>query len=96
MSLFLRLLGEDDKGAALEAAVRSVATGAADARVFAVDPESFGQVPGGRGFTAETRRTQRRFSLNNPRRTLRLCGGNSGRFTAETRRTQRRIGLESL
>jgi hypothetical protein len=46
MSLFLRLLGEDDKGAALEAAVRSVATGAADARVFEVDPESFGQVPG--------------------------------------------------
>ncbi len=46
MSLFLRLLGEEDKGAALEAAVRSVAAGEADARVFEVDPESFGQVPG--------------------------------------------------
>jgi hypothetical protein len=46
MSLFLRLLGEEDKGAALEAAVRAVAAGEADARVFEVDPESFGQVPG--------------------------------------------------
>jgi len=46
MSLFLRLLGDEDKGTALEAAVRSVATGAADARVFEVDPKSFGQVPG--------------------------------------------------
>jgi len=46
MSLFLRLLGEEDKGAALEAAVRSVAAGQRDARVFEVDPESFGQVPG--------------------------------------------------
>ena len=46
MSLFLRLLGEEDKGAALEAAVRSVAAGEGDARVFEVDPASFEQVPG--------------------------------------------------
>lgn len=46
MSLFLRLLGEDDKGAALEAAIRSVAAGELDDRVFEVEPDSFEQVPG--------------------------------------------------
>ncbi len=46
MSLFLRLLEEEDKGAALLDAVRAVAAGEADGRVFEVDPESFEQVPG--------------------------------------------------
>jgi hypothetical protein len=46
MSLFIRLLGEEDKGAALGEAVRSVAEGAQDPRVFEVAPESFEQVPG--------------------------------------------------
>lgn len=48
MSLFLRLLGEEDKGVALLEAVRSVAAGdaQADPRVFEVDPTSFEQVPG--------------------------------------------------
>jgi len=46
MSLFLRLLGEGDKGAALLGAVRSVAAGEADPQVFEVDPDSFEQVPG--------------------------------------------------
>jgi hypothetical protein len=45
-SLFLRLLGEEDKGVALAEAVRSVAAGAANRRVFEVAPESFEQVPG--------------------------------------------------
>jgi hypothetical protein len=38
MSLFLRLLGEDDKGTALLRAVRAVAAGEGDARVFEVEP----------------------------------------------------------
>ncbi len=46
MSLFFRLLGEEEKGAALAEAVRSVAAGKSDARVFDVAPESFAQVPG--------------------------------------------------
>ncbi len=46
MSLFFRLLGEEEKGAALAEAVRSVAAGKPDARVFEVAPESFVQVPG--------------------------------------------------
>ena len=46
MSLFFRLLGEEEKGAALAEAVRSVAAGKPDARVFEVAPESFSQVPG--------------------------------------------------
>ena len=46
MSLFLRLLGEEDKGAALLEAVRAVAAGEADPRVFDVEPASFEQVPG--------------------------------------------------
>lgn len=46
MSLFLRLLGEEDKGGALLEAVRSVAAGETDPRVFEVHPASFEQVPG--------------------------------------------------
>ncbi len=46
MSLFIRLLGEDDKGAALTEAVRAVAAGRPDRRVFEVAPESFEHVPG--------------------------------------------------
>ena len=46
MSLFLRLLGDADKGATLEAAIWSVAAGEGDARVFEVESESFEQVPG--------------------------------------------------
>jgi len=46
MSLFLRLLGDEDKGAALLDAVRSVAAGEPDGRVFEVGPASFAQVPG--------------------------------------------------
>jgi hypothetical protein len=46
VSLFLRLLGEEDKGSALLEAVRSVTAGEADPRVFEVDPASFEQVPG--------------------------------------------------
>lgn len=46
MSLFLRLLGDEDKGAALEAAIRSVVAGELDGRVFVVEPDSFEQVPG--------------------------------------------------
>ena len=46
MSLFFRLLGEEEKGAALAEAVRSVVVGEPDARVFEVAPESFVQVPG--------------------------------------------------
>lgn len=46
MSLFLRLLGEEHKGAALEAAIRSVVAGELDGRVFEVEPDSFEQVPG--------------------------------------------------
>ncbi|MBP7650403.1 MAG: hypothetical protein KA744_11200, partial [Phenylobacterium sp.] len=46
MSLFLRLLGEEHKGAGLEAAIRSVAAGELDGRVFVVEPDSFEQVPG--------------------------------------------------
>jgi hypothetical protein len=48
VSLFLRLLGEEDKGAALLEAVRSVAAGDAEANplVFEVDSTSFEQVPG--------------------------------------------------
>ena len=46
MSLFFRLLGEGEKGAALAKAVRSVAAGKPDARVFEVAPQSFSQVPG--------------------------------------------------
>ncbi len=46
MSLFFRLLGQEEKGAALAEAVRSVVVGEPDARVFEVAPESFVQVPG--------------------------------------------------
>ena len=46
MSLFFRLLGEEEKGAALAEAVRSVVVGEPDARVFEVAPESFEKVPG--------------------------------------------------
>ena len=46
MSLFFRLLGEEEKGAALAEAVRSVVAGKRDARAFEVAPESFAQVPG--------------------------------------------------
>jgi len=46
MSLFLRLLEDKDKGAALAAAVQSVTAGEANARVFDVEPASFEQVPG--------------------------------------------------
>jgi hypothetical protein len=46
MSLFIRLLGEEDKGAALGEAVRSVVEGAQDPCVFEMAPESFEQVPG--------------------------------------------------
>jgi len=45
-ALFLRLLGDDDKGAALLTAARSITNGEAEPRVFEVDPASFEQVPG--------------------------------------------------
>ena len=46
MSLFLRLLEDENRGVALEAAVQSIAKAEPDARVFEVDPTSFEQVPG--------------------------------------------------
>lgn len=45
-SLFLRLLADDDKGAALTSALGRLRTGDTDARVIQVAPESFRQVPG--------------------------------------------------
>lgn len=47
-ALFLRLMGDEDKGAALLAAVHSVAAGDVEAnpQVFEVDPVSFERVPG--------------------------------------------------
>ena len=46
MSLFIRLMAEEDKGAALAEVLGRLRAGEADARVFQVAPESFGQVPG--------------------------------------------------
>ncbi|MBK1631294.1 hypothetical protein CKO31_11195 [Thiohalocapsa halophila] len=46
MGLFLRLLEDEDKGAALLEMVRAVAAGEPDRRVFEVPPASFEQVPG--------------------------------------------------
>jgi hypothetical protein len=46
MSLFLRLLEDDDKAAALREALDAVATGRPDPRVFEADPEAFREVPG--------------------------------------------------
>jgi hypothetical protein len=46
MSIFLRLLEDKDKGAALEAAVRAVVGGEPDGRVFDAPPDSFEQIPG--------------------------------------------------
>jgi hypothetical protein len=45
-SLFLRLLEEDEKGAALEAIVRRIGDAELDPRLFEVEPSSFQQVPG--------------------------------------------------
>lgn len=45
-SLFLRLMAEEDKGAALATVLERIRVGAADTRVFQVAPESFRQVPG--------------------------------------------------
>jgi hypothetical protein len=46
VTLFLRLLEDEDKAEALCTALRAVAAGAADPRVFETDPEAFVQVPG--------------------------------------------------
>jgi len=46
MSLFLRLLEDEDKGAALASALRAVAAGEPDPRVFEADPDAFALVPG--------------------------------------------------
>lgn len=46
MSLFIRLMADEDKGAALAEVLARLRAGEADARVFKVAPESFEQVPG--------------------------------------------------
>ena len=46
MTLFLRLLEDEDKAKALRSALRAAAAGAADPRVFEADPEAFALVPG--------------------------------------------------
>ncbi|AUB82640.1 hypothetical protein [Candidatus Thiodictyon syntrophicum] len=46
MSLFLRLLEDDDKALALRTALRAVAAGEPDPRVFEADPDAFALVPG--------------------------------------------------
>jgi hypothetical protein len=46
VSLFLRLLEDDDKALALRTALRAVAAGEPDPRVFEADPDAFALVPG--------------------------------------------------
>lgn len=46
MTIFLRLLADADKAAALRAACTRLKRGEADPRAFAVDPEAFDAVPG--------------------------------------------------
>jgi len=46
MSLFLRLLEDEDKGAALAAAVRAIVSGDRDRRIFNASAESFEEIPG--------------------------------------------------
>lgn len=45
-ALFIRLMADEDKGAALAEALARLRAGEVDGRVFQVAPESFGQVPG--------------------------------------------------
>jgi hypothetical protein len=46
MALFIRLLGDEDKGVALAQAIDALQRGESDSRVFQVEPESLRQVPG--------------------------------------------------